>query len=477
MAANWWKNRFGLRLRRSPQDHSAISLDIRALRKIILDHQGYEEDLVLLFCALLRALGLRVRLITSLSPLPVDPLKTRQSDSAEEFTFIPLHWIEVFHTEESRWVPVDCVRGIANCRQSMELSAPGANDRRGSSKTLPQHQHLFIVGIDDTGILTDVSRRYVSKFYGQVWKLRQSDENVFLRAIHKINSRSTGESPMLYDEEAELESFAAAEPMPKTLAGFQAHGKYVLENRIQKYQVFHPADAGIVGEFRGTPIRLRNVIHKVRSKEAWYTQYARILLPEAEPVKTIQLPKKKKKGLLTPGEDEYEPGAMQPLYGEWQTLPYIPPEAVDGKVPRNAHGNVDLFQPEMLPRGCVYIPYRGVWRSAKELGIDYADACVRFAFHGRMAVPNLQGIVVCREEESRVLAHYFRQVEADLSAANEATERRELLRRRREALSASISERLREEYQEEGQIDDASAPIQSAFTYSAAASEDEDFVM
>lgn len=474
MAANWWKNRFGLRLRRSPLDTSALSLDLKTLRRIVIDHQGYEEDLVLLFCALLRALGLQARLVTSLSPLPLDPLKTPQSELAEEFTFIPLHWVEVFHPDEARWIPVDCVRGIANCRPSMELSAPGS---RISAKALPQHQHLFIVGIDNHGVLTDVTRRYVSKFYGQAWKLRQSDEAAFLRAIHRISARSACENSLLYDEEAELECFAAAEPMPKTLAGFQAHGKYVLENRIQKYQVFYPADAGIVGEFRGIPIRLRNVIHKVRSKEAWYTQYARILLPDAEPVKTIQLPKKKKKGLLTPGEDEYEPGAMQPLYGEWQTLPYIPPEAVDGRVPRNAHGNVDLFQPEMLPRGCVYIPYRGVWRSAKELGVDYADACVRFAFHGRMAVPNLQGIVVCREEEARVLAHYFRQVEADLAAANEATEKRELLRRRREALSASISERLREEYQEDERTDGGSAPIQSAFTRSAEMSEDEDFVM
>ena len=43
------------------------------------------------------------------------------------------------------------------------------------------------------------------------------------------------------------------------------------------------------------------------------------------------------------------------LYGEWQTDPFSPPPAVDGKVPRNEYGNVELFQPSMLPSGTVYL--------------------------------------------------------------------------------------------------------------------------
>jgi xeroderma pigmentosum group C-complementing protein len=43
------------------------------------------------------------------------------------------------------------------------------------------------------------------------------------------------------------------------------------------------------------------------------------------------------------------------LFGKWQTTPYIPPEAKDGKVPRNEYGNVDLFKKCMLPKGTVHI--------------------------------------------------------------------------------------------------------------------------
>lgn len=43
------------------------------------------------------------------------------------------------------------------------------------------------------------------------------------------------------------------------------------------------------------------------------------------------------------------------LFGKWQTTPYVPPVAKDGKVPRNEYGNVDLFKMCMLPTGTAYI--------------------------------------------------------------------------------------------------------------------------
>lgn len=43
------------------------------------------------------------------------------------------------------------------------------------------------------------------------------------------------------------------------------------------------------------------------------------------------------------------------IFGRWQTEQYEPPIAVDGKVPRNEYGNVELFKPCMLPRGTVHL--------------------------------------------------------------------------------------------------------------------------
>lgn len=44
------------------------------------------------------------------------------------------------------------------------------------------------------------------------------------------------------------------------------------------------------------------------------------------------------------------------LFGSWQVEDYEPPVATNGKVPRNEYGNVELYKPSMLPRGCVHIP-------------------------------------------------------------------------------------------------------------------------
>ena len=43
------------------------------------------------------------------------------------------------------------------------------------------------------------------------------------------------------------------------------------------------------------------------------------------------------------------------LFGKWQTTRYVPPEAKNGKVPRNEYGNVDLFKRRMIPKGTVYV--------------------------------------------------------------------------------------------------------------------------
>lgn len=43
------------------------------------------------------------------------------------------------------------------------------------------------------------------------------------------------------------------------------------------------------------------------------------------------------------------------MFGSWQVVDYIPPPVVDGKVPVNQYGNVELYTPSMLPTGAVHI--------------------------------------------------------------------------------------------------------------------------
>ncbi|CEI89966.1 hypothetical protein RMCBS344292_04302 [Rhizopus microsporus] len=88
---------------------------------------------------------------------------------------------------------------------------------------------------------------------------------------------------------------------------------------------------------------------------------------------------------------------LVPCYGEWQTRKIVPDPVVNGKVPKNAYGNIDLFTPEMLPPGAVHIPINGLGKVAKMLGIDYADAVTGFEFTKMRSVPIINGIVVAEE--------------------------------------------------------------------------------
>jgi xeroderma pigmentosum group C-complementing protein len=52
------------------------------------------------------------------------------------------------------------------------------------------------------------------------------------------------------------------------------------------------------------------------------------------------------------GGGDSDASAMQQLYGLWQTEEWEPPAAVDGKVPRNEHGNVEVPPfTKSLPKG------------------------------------------------------------------------------------------------------------------------------
>lgn len=51
-------------------------------------------------------------------------------------------------------------------------------------------------------------------------------------------------------------------------------------------------------------------------------------------------------------DDHIEKG----LYAEFQTVLYEAPAVINGRVPKNSYGNVDVFVVSMVPKGGVHIP-------------------------------------------------------------------------------------------------------------------------
>ena len=99
------------------------------------------------------------------------------------------------------------------------------------------------------------------------------------------------------------------------------------------------------------------MVHTLRSRESWVKE-GRVVRAAMDPYKIVKARPKWDRMTGTVTTD-----LPLPIFGHWQTDVYVAPEAKDGKVPRNAYGNVELFKPWMLPKGTVHIPVQGKGRT------------------------------------------------------------------------------------------------------------------
>lgn len=96
-----------------------------------------------------------------------------------------------------------------------------------------------------------------------------------------------------------------------------------------------------MGYFRDEPIYARECVHTLHSREVWL-RHAKVIRLRETPYKVVWSKLKREKTELE-------------LFGYWQTEEYVPPEAVGGRVPRNAYGNIEIFKECMLPKGTVHL--------------------------------------------------------------------------------------------------------------------------
>ncbi|XVF20594.1 hypothetical protein REPUB_Repub12eG0013900 [Reevesia pubescens] len=73
------------------------------------------------------------------------------------------------------------------------------------------------------------------------------------------------------------------------------------------------------------------------------------------------------------------------------------PHAVDGIVPKNERGQVEVWSEKCLPPGTVHIRLPRVFSVAKKLEIDYAPAMVGFVFRNGRAAPVFDGMC-CKDD-------------------------------------------------------------------------------
>ncbi|KAK9474256.1 uncharacterized protein V1510DRAFT_361455, partial [Dipodascopsis tothii] len=475
----FWSDRFrviyrGLQRPPAPpvDKHTEPTVRRADFEKALAQMQGSRDLGAQGYCALLRCLGVRARLVCSLQPVtlstaaaarrPKPKARPEKADSDSEasparapvrikqpkfnapaFTYAttdydapafeqspyPVYWVEAWDAASMHWVAVDPVvlKTIEVPKSRSKFEPPASEAARNSL--------AYVIAYDEDGYAKDVTRRYARYYNAKTRKLRVTSQPVLAAWWDRLMAFYARAEPTDMDqlEDAALDRKQAAEELPDNVQDFRGHPMFVLERHLKYNEIVHPkVPCGTIAAGRtknaGTePIYRRKDVHTLRSSTQWYKV--------GRQLKIGQMPLKHKRGRAP---DEPPVG----LYAEYQTEQYMAPPVVDGKIPRNEFGNLDVFVPSMVPPGARHLRYKGIAAAAKAIGVDYVDAVVAFDFASRQATPRIDGIIVTEETADAVMAVYEVQLEEQRMKEDFKRQETALARWRRYLTALRIQERL-----------------------------------
>ncbi|KAI4320284.1 hypothetical protein MLD38_033780 [Melastoma candidum] len=389
----------------------------------------------------------------------------------------PMFWAEVFCSQENltgRWVHVDAVNAVVDGEDKVEAAAAACR------KFL-----RYVVAFAGNGA-KDVTRRYCRRWYRIAQqRINSTWWDTVLAPLRKLELRATadllsssnesslsdGQQGMDVDpeclaindflatrssiEDMELETRALTEPLPTNQQAYRRHPLYVLEKWLQKNQILHPKGP-ILGFCSGHPVYPRSCVKDLKSKEKWLRDGLQVKANE-RPAKVLRQLRKNKNSLNLEDDNlrAADPEEVVELYGQWQMEELQLPHAVDGVVPKNERGNVEVWSEKCIPHGTVHLRLPRAHTLAKRLEIDYAPAMVGFDFRNGRAMPVFDGIVVCSEFKEIILDAYAEEEERRNAEERKRKQAEALARWCRLVSSVLTRERLRNCYGEDSRSKDS----------------------
>ncbi|KAF7348229.1 hypothetical protein MSAN_01776500 [Mycena sanguinolenta] len=415
----------------------------------------------------------------------------------------PVFWTEVFSRPDGRWFPVDPVRGtvnqthafdpsyayayggpmqtistIANPNSAYARPSAGAQpppNARNVTRALTDNRMLYVLAFEDDGYARDVTPRYARQYAAKVAKIQGGTKRGGREAWWDLVVESVKRPYRLHRddvEDAELDVAQLHEGMPTTVGGFKDHPMYVLVRHLTQTQTIHPPPPQTreLGKFRGEPRKIGCAVRGRQVKEG--EQPLKWVKMRASTIGRMREVEVLREGLRIAGEhaetaaaandgtdnpgsssavkvsQNFEKEVMQGLYALSQTEVFVPDPVVDGKIPKNNFGNIDLYVPSMLPAGAAHLPFKNIAKIARKLGFDFAEAVTGFEFKSRRANPVMQGIVIAAENEEAVLEAYW-EAQNDAAEKAQAKKREQVLKRWTRLIHGlRIRHSLQEEYKD-----------------------------
>ncbi|TQN72782.1 DNA repair protein RAD4 [Colletotrichum shisoi] len=353
-----------------------------------------------LYCALLRSVGL---------PLLSTPLlatqKSKETPKRIRESPFPVYWVEVLDVGHQKWQPVDPL--VTNSIWKPKALEPPATDKENSL--------TYVIAFDYDGTVRDVTRRYAKAYTAKTRRLRietavERGDRWWRKALEPFALPWPTDLSQIEDNE--LNATEGREPMPRNVADFKDHPVFALERHLRRNEVLIPRSqpAGTVAAGSRAPLEKvyrRKDVRIARSRDKWY-RMGREVKPMEVPVKFLPRRSNTKPGDYVDdgyGGDERNT-AGTPAFTQEQTEVYHAPPVVNGRVPKNKFGNIDVYVASMVPEGGVHIhdEFDTAVRAACILDIDYAPALSGFHFKGKQGTAVFNGVVVAQEYELAVRA-------------------------------------------------------------------------
>ena len=294
------------------------------------------------------------------------------------------------------------------------------------------HPLVYVIGIDENGSVKDLSPKYAFKWCTVIRKQRipgswWSDTlQPYLTDVHADK------------EDIEIKDLLLGRPIPNTISDFKDHPLYALKRHLLKFEAIYPEESQVLGYCNLEPIYARECVHTLHTRETWLKQ-ARIVKKGEEAYKSVKA--RPKRGQKAEEERRVD------VFGHWQTEVYTPPPVIDGKIQRNEYGNIELFQPSMLPKGACHIQLPGIYKIAKLLDIDCAPAMMGWDFSCGHCHPVIDGIVTAEENRPTLLAAWDQRQDESRKKQQEKKEKKIYERWRLLIRGVLLKERVQKHFQ------------------------------
>lgn len=404
------------------------------------------------------------------------PSKINPSQKFDRDLPLPLYWTEAISPNTHSVIPVSplVLSTVATTDELLNAFEP-----RGKEAEKAKLSMSYIIAFSADGSAKDVTVRYLKK---HLWPGKTKGNRIMEEKVPIYNRRGKVLRYELHDwfktvmagyaksslkrtpadekeDQAELvpirpSQAAKANAGEETLQWYKNSAEFVLERHLRREEGLLP-NAKPVRQFasgKGEKATTEDVFRRkdvvvCKTVESWHKE-GRAVKTGEQPLKHVKMRAVTiiRKREIEEVERETGEKATQGLYAKFQTDWIIPEPIKDGKIPRNAFGNIDVYVPTMVPKGAIHIPLKRTAQICRKLGIDYAEACTGFEFGKQRAVPVITGVVVAVENEDKVIDAWEEEEEARKRKEDKKREELVLKTWRKFVMGLRILERVKEEY-------------------------------